>query len=344
MKFNLKKDLKKKTAYAVILLSVATLGIVGGNTYSKYYTQIDGTGNAEVAKWSFKANNQNTTIENIKLSNVNNVSKLKDKTIAPGTNGSFDIILDATGADVAIDYAVTFDNLVNKPTNLKFTYDNTTVSSLKDLESLLKGRILLSDSRTKTLKIEWSWDYQTGTTEEEKANNDKIDTAEAGKDFSFDILITGTQVNPKESGKKMKRYIFIFIIISFIILSLIFIINNKEIIQEQLPIRLLIIKSNSMYPTLEINDIVIIRKANIYNINDIITYSEGNKTLITHRIIDVVDTGVITKGDNNNIEDGKIIEFQNIKGKTIFIINKKYQKIMMILFILLLIFVFFYKI
>ena len=183
MKFNLKKDLKKKTAYAVILLSVATLGIVGGNTYSKYYTQIDGTGNAEVAKWSFKANNQNTTIE---------------KTIAPGTNGSFDIILDATGADVAIDYAVTFDNLVNKPKNLKFTYDNTTVSSLKDLESLLKGRILLSDSRTKTLKIEWSWDYQTGTTEEEKANNDKIDTAEAGKDFSFDILITGTQVNPKE--------------------------------------------------------------------------------------------------------------------------------------------------
>lgn len=142
----------------------------------------------------------------------------------------------------------------------------------------------------------------------------------------------------------MKRYIFIFIIISFIILSLIFIINNKEIIQEQLPIRLLIIKSNSMYPTLEINDIVIIRKANIYNINDIITYSEGNKTLITHRIIDVVDTGVITKGDNNNIEDGKIIEFQNIKGKTIFFINKKYQKIMMILFILLLIFVFFYKI
>lgn len=142
----------------------------------------------------------------------------------------------------------------------------------------------------------------------------------------------------------MKRYIFIFIIISFIILSLIFIINNKEIIQEQLPIRLLIIKSNSMYPTFEINDIVIIRKANIYNINDIITYSEGNKTLITHRIIDVVDTGVITKGDNNNIEDGKIIEFQNIKGKTIFIINKKYQKIMMILFILLLIFVFFYKI
>lgn len=142
----------------------------------------------------------------------------------------------------------------------------------------------------------------------------------------------------------MKRYIFIFIIISFIILSLIFIINNKEIIQEQLPIRLLIIKSNSMYPTLEINDIVIIRKANSYNINDIITYSEGNKTLITHRIIDVVDTGVITKGDNNNIEDGKIIEFQNIKGKTIFIINKKYQKIMMILFILLLIFVFFYKI
>ena len=55
---------------------------------------------------------------------------MKSKTIAPGTNGSLDIILDTTGADVAIDYAVTFDNLVNKPTNMKFTYGNKTSDTL----------------------------------------------------------------------------------------------------------------------------------------------------------------------------------------------------------------------
>ena len=198
MNKNIKEKFKKGMAYSAILLSVATLGIIGGNTYAKYFTKIDGEGNEEIARWSFRANNTSTFMENIQLSNTYNTSVLKNKTIAPGTNGSFDIVLDATGADVAIDYAITFDNLVNKPTNLKFTYDGTTKSSLEELEDLLKGRITLDDSRTKTLTIYWSWDYQTGTTDEEKSNNDRIDTNDSGKDFSFDMTITGTQVNPQE--------------------------------------------------------------------------------------------------------------------------------------------------
>ena len=91
----------------------------------------------------------------------------------------------------------TFDNLVNKPTNMKFTYDGKTSDSLKGLEDVLKGRIALNDARTKTLTIKWAWDYQTGTTAKEKENNDKIDTNDSGKDFSFDIKVTGTQVNPQ---------------------------------------------------------------------------------------------------------------------------------------------------
>lgn len=197
MNENIKEKLKKGVACSAILLSVATIGVVGGNTYSKYFTKIDGEGNAEIARWSFRANNTSTVMEKIQLNNVYNTNILKYKTIAPGTNGSFDIILDATGADVAIDYAVTFDNLVNKPTNMKFTYGNKTSDTLKGLEDVLKGRIALNDARTKTLTIKWSWDYQTGTTAEEKANNDKIDTNDSGKDFSFDIKVTGTQVNPQ---------------------------------------------------------------------------------------------------------------------------------------------------
>ncbi len=197
MNENIKEKLKKGVACSAILLSVATIGVVGGNTYSKYFTKIDGEGNAKIARWSFRANNTSTVMEKIQLNNVYNTNILKNKTIAPGTNGSFDIILDATGADVAIDYAVTFDNLVNKPTNMKFTYGNKTSGTLKGLEDVLKGRIALNDARTKTLTIKWSWDYQTGTTAEEKANNDKIDTNDSGKDFSFDIKVTGTQVNPQ---------------------------------------------------------------------------------------------------------------------------------------------------
>lgn len=198
MNNNLKEKLKKGTAYTTILLAVATLGILGGSTYSKYFTKIDGEGNAEIAKWSFRANNTSTVMEKMQLYKSYSTSILKDKTIAPGTNGSFDILLDATGVDVAIDYAVTFDNLVNKPTNLKFTYNGTTADSLQGLEDVLKGRIDLNDPRTKTLTIEWSWAHQTGTTDAEKLANDKIDTNDSGKEFTFDVTVTGTQVNPQE--------------------------------------------------------------------------------------------------------------------------------------------------
>lgn len=195
MKIN--KEFKKKTIITAGVLAVSALAVIGGSTFAKYFTKIEGSGNAEIAKWSFRANNTSTVMEKIQLSNVYNTNILKNKTIAPGTNGSFDIILDATGADVAIDYAVTFDNLVNKPTNMKFTYEGTTADSLKGLEQVLKGRIRLDDARTKKLTIEWAWDYQTGTTVAEKEKNDQIDTNDSGKEFTFDITVTGTQVNPQ---------------------------------------------------------------------------------------------------------------------------------------------------
>ena len=200
MKQETNQKLRKGILTGAMLLSVVSLGILGGSTYSKYYSKIDGTGNAEIARWAFKANNQTKTIANIKLSNTYNENKLVANKIAPGTQGSFDIVLDATGADVAIDYAVTFDNLTNKPTNLKFTYNGTTANSLEGLENVLKGRIGLNDSRTKTLTINWDWAYQTGTNENDILNNDRIDTNDAGKDFTFDITITGTQVDPSENA------------------------------------------------------------------------------------------------------------------------------------------------
>ena len=187
----------KKGIIATTMLGTITIGVIlGGNTYSKYITKIDGTGNATIARWNFKDNNETQTMTNIKLSSTYDEKKILKNTIAPGTSGSFDINLDATGADVAIDYKVEFDNLVNKPKNIKFTYEGKTVSSLKELEDVLQGRINLDDARTKILTINWEWPYTTGITENEIATNDRIDTGDAAKTFTFDIKVTGTQVNP----------------------------------------------------------------------------------------------------------------------------------------------------
>lgn len=190
--------LKKAIIIGGIALVLILLGMIGGITYAKYYARIEGTGNAQIAKWSFSANNATQTMETINLSTLYNEEKIAQNKIAPGTNGSFNIVLDTTGADVAIDYEIKFNNEQNKPTNMKFTCNGITSSTLKGLEEILKGRININDERTKTLTINWDWAYETGLNAEEITNSDIIDTNEAGKDYTFDIVVTGIQVNPND--------------------------------------------------------------------------------------------------------------------------------------------------
>lgn len=192
-----KSKLKKYFIIIAGILVASTLLILGEITYSRYYTKIDGIGNAQIARWAFKVNNEIQTIKDIKLNNTINTDKIEKNKIAPGSKGSFDIVIEAENSDVAIDYEIKFDNEQNKPTNLKFKYDGTTADTLKELENLLKGRINANDTnKVITKTIEWAWDYETGTNDEEIANNDKIDTQDAGKDYTFDISVTGVQVNP----------------------------------------------------------------------------------------------------------------------------------------------------
>lgn len=124
---------------------------------------------------------------------------------------------------------------------------------------------------------------------------------------------------------KSLKIIGILIIIIATLTSYFVFNNYKDNIISELPIRYLVIKSNSMYPSFEVNDIIIINKKSQYEIGDIITYDYNNQYLITHRIVKICDEGFITKGDYNNCEDEGIVNFENVKGKIILIINKKAQ-------------------
>ena len=50
----------------------------------------------------------------------------------------------------------------------------------------------------KNLIIDWNWKYETGNTIEEIQKSDIIDTQDAKQitNYSFDIVVTGTQVMP----------------------------------------------------------------------------------------------------------------------------------------------------
>lgn len=112
-------------------------------------------------------------------------------------------------------------------------------------------------------------------------------------------------------------------IIIIIFISCMMLINNRNMLIDKLSIRALVIKSGSMIPTFNKNDIIIIKKAKEYKVGDIITYNQ-NEYFITHRIVAIENKDFITKGDNNNCQDEQAVSIENIKGKVILILNKKH--------------------
>ena len=86
------------------------------------------------------------------------------------------------------------------------------------------------------------------------------------------------------------------------------------------------ILSNSMLPTYKIGDVVIFKKMNNYELNNIqknsiIIYEKDDKN-IAHRVVNVVktDDGVLyqTKGDSNNMPDTDLVKTGQIKGVYVF--------------------------
>lgn len=192
----------KNRKKGIVLLCIFTLLIVilvGGSTFSKYITQVNGNGTASIAKWSFKVNGNKESLQTINLEDTCDIKTLVNKKIAPGTTGSFNISIDATTSEVGIDYKVEFKNEKNKPHNLKFQYGDKVVNTIKELEEVLKGKIDANEeNKSRELTIKWFWKYETGTNANEISLNDKIDTEDGNNsfDYTFDISITGTQVLP----------------------------------------------------------------------------------------------------------------------------------------------------
>jgi len=92
-----------------------------------------------------------------------------------------------------------------------------------------------------------------------------------------------------------------------------------------------VIVSQSMVPTININDAIVVKRQSDdkYNIGDIISFfsteHDVNGNVITHRVVGknhVSDysSNYITKGDNNPVPDRLSVNTSNIYGKVVFIV------------------------
>ena len=101
--------IKLKILFIFIIIAV-TVSLMS-NTYSRYVA--DTTGNLEVqfANWKILVNNEDITSQNVSSLELTPVilenSNVAANKLAPSSEGYFDIVIDASNADVSFDYEIT---------------------------------------------------------------------------------------------------------------------------------------------------------------------------------------------------------------------------------------------
>ena len=154
---------------ALAVTMMFTMCFVGG-TFAKYTSSATGTDSATVAKWDIKVGGTNIATNNtftfnlfetIKDSNgiddESDMSPVDGSIIAPGTRGSFDIVIkndSQVNATYAIDYTVTNTN--NIP--VKFSVDGT--NWFDDINYLDLRSVAINMGATATVTVQWMWEFE----------------------------------------------------------------------------------------------------------------------------------------------------------------------------------------
>ena len=119
---------------------------------------------------------------------------------------------------------------------------------------------------------------------------------------------------------KARRIIFrivIIVIIGVVLGSVVYTINAKRLLHDEFPMPLgfgvSVVLTGSMEPTLKVNELVFVVKADEYKEGDIVVYQKDNE-LIIHRIMLINGDQVVTQGDNNPVADDPV-PMGSIKGK-----------------------------
>lgn len=122
----------------------------------------------------------------------------------------------------------------------------------------------------------------------------------------------------KQRRKNILRWVLLAICGAVLGLN-IYHMNSERLVHEQLPMPFgcgsAVVLSGSMEPELSRGDLIIVREAGEYDVNDVVVYQQDG-ILIVHRIIKVSDEEIITKGDANPVAD-QPISAEAIRGKVV---------------------------
>lgn len=172
-------DKKIKLLVAIIALFACITQIK--QTYAKYTESKDGNAEFDVATWQIKINNHDINDSAEMSSLINPIyesnSNIANGVIAPGSQGYFDININATDTQVSLQYEISIGPAnTSDVADLKiyaYKIGNGETIQVNDQTGTLTNRINNSDqSKTVNIRIYFKWIEGTGET----MNND-ADTA-----------------------------------------------------------------------------------------------------------------------------------------------------------------------
>lgn len=193
---------KKRLISLILILLLVGISLSLVYTNAKYTSTVNGGASASIAKYVLNISATDSygtsdTIDNLVLAETCDPKTLVNGNIAPGTSGSMDIVLDATGSDVGIGYEVTFANTSENalPSNLVLTLDGEEWDTSKKITGTIDAN---ATDKTVTRTIEWTWAYETKDASDSVTAGDTADTADGKNafDYSFTVTASGTQVKP----------------------------------------------------------------------------------------------------------------------------------------------------
>lgn len=142
--------------------------------------------------------------------------------------------------------------------------------------------------------------------------------------MEYDVEKLSNKIRNERFAKKVFKYIILSLLMFFFIVNLILSFEENTHI---LGIYVFNIISESMEPTLNVDDLIVVQKCKDSQLKkgDIVTFNEDGRT-VSHRIFNIIEERGIkkfqTKGDNNKVVDPDLVEISQIYGKVIFSIKK----------------------
>ena len=121
----------------------------------------------KIQQYKFYVSYKNMDFKDVNLSNTINKNTLINEKIAPGTSGSFEILLET---NQKIKYEIKFESKNDKPQNLYFKIEgkDEKYRTLEEMEKDLKGEI----QKSKKITIDWEWEYEGNNIQNIQDTND----------------------------------------------------------------------------------------------------------------------------------------------------------------------------